>query len=102
MRGEITLSNTIEGDPLYATLREVGRLLSLERCWLFQRSFHFSLGDGWTIAVRAESAGRMRVEGCRWTRPVCTLWLGVDDRRLAGVVDEVRDMLTVMKGEARV
>lgn len=74
-------------DRTLRVLRRVGAELGLSRCWVYQRRFHFSLGDGWTIALSPESAGRFRIEVCRWTRPVDTLWaLARDDDRLMGLV----------------
>lgn len=56
--------------------------------------YHFALADDWSIAVSPESAGRFRVEACRYTEPVDTLWTLADDReRLAGLVVDVRDAI---------
>lgn len=78
-------------ETISGTLRVVGDLLGREVCWLYQRRFHFPLDeDGWTIAIHPESAGRFRVEACRWTRPVITLWAHENDgARLADVVLEL-------------
>lgn len=77
-------------DRTLRVLRVIGAELGLDRCWLYQRRYHFTLGDGWTIALSPESAGRFRVEVCRWTRPVDTLWtLAEDDDRLAGLVADL-------------
>lgn len=80
-------------DRTWTMLRAVGDLLGLDRCWLFQRAYHFSLDGhpGWTIAVTPESAGRFRLEACHWSRSRATLWtLADDDARLAGAVLELR------------
>lgn len=78
-------------EAISGALRVVGDLLQREVCWLYQRRFHFPLDeDGWTIALAPESAGRLRVEACRWTLPVVTLWAREDDgARLADVVLEL-------------
>jgi hypothetical protein len=61
--------------------------LEVDECWLYERAYHFTLSDGWSIVLSAESAGRFRVELRRWLRPVSTLWtLAGEDRRLAGIV----------------
>lgn len=81
-------------DRIRRTLLAVGELLDLDRCWLYQRRYHFSIADGWTIAVKPESAGRLRIEACHWTRPASTLWtLAEDEDRLAGAVLELRERI---------
>lgn len=74
-------------------LERVGQLLGRDVCFAYQHRFHFQLRrDGWTIALSAESAGRFRLEACRWSRPVVTLWvLEDDDARLAGAVLELAE-----------
>lgn len=68
----------------------VAEVLGLDQCWLWQRAYHFSLGAGHTIAVCPESAGRLRIEACRWTRPAATLWTPADDlSRLAEIVKDL-------------
>ena len=83
-------------------LREVAALLQADRCWLYQRRYHFALCDGWTIAISPDSAGRIRIDACRWTRSRTTLWaLESDTDRLAGVVCElVQDIDAVSVAEA--
>lgn len=80
-------------------LESVGRILDTDMCWLYQRKFHFAVpGEGCTLAVAEESAGRFRLEACRWTRPVVTLWaLPNDEARLASVVRNL-----AARGDARV
>ena len=75
-------------------LYRVGDLLGRDVCWLYQRRFHFPLArDGWTLAVSPDSAGRVRLEACHWTRPVATLWIfHDDDARLAAVVEELHQI----------
>lgn len=74
-------------DRIRRALERVGELLDVDVAWLYQRRFHFALGDGWTIALSAESAGRFRVEACRWTRPAATLWSrAADEDRLDALV----------------
>lgn len=69
------------------TLERVGALLGADICWLYRRGYHFLLGDGRSIAIAPESAGRFRVESCEWARTVDTFWVRADDpSRLAEVV----------------
>lgn len=78
-------------DALY----EVADVLGLELCWLYQRRWHFPLrAPGWTVAISADSAGRIRVDACLWTEPASTVWcLEADRSRLAAVVAELADQV---------
>jgi hypothetical protein len=77
-------------EQMYALAVRVGALLHRRFAYLHARRYHFALEDGWSIAIQAESAGRVRVEACRWCRPVATLWSRADDPdRLAGLVIEL-------------
>lgn len=77
-------------DRTRLVLERMGELLDANVAWLYQRRYHFALGDGWTIALSPESAGRFRLEACRWTRPAATLWARAgDEDRLAGLVLEL-------------
>lgn len=61
--------------------------LGLRVCYRHDGRYHFSLGEGRSIAVSSESAGRFRVEVCRLCRPVHTMWAFSHDLdRLAGLV----------------
>jgi hypothetical protein len=79
---------------------EVARgVLGVDVCWVHRRRYHFPLGEGWTIALCSESAGRIRAEACRWTRPVATLWALAGDReRLAGIVLELAADVAHVRG----
>lgn len=69
-----------------------GRLLDLNRCYLHGRTYHFDLGDDWSIATTAESMGRWRVSLCHRTQPRSTLWVLNGDRaRLAHAILGMRD-----------
>jgi hypothetical protein len=62
-------------------------------CYAHEGRYHFSLGGGWSLALSADSADRIRIESCRLTRPVTTMWTPARQRsRLAGLV---RKMSTV-------
>jgi len=55
-------------------------------CWHYLGRYHFVLGGGWSIAISAESAGRVKVETCLRCRPETTmLSLAKDLARLAGL-----------------
>jgi hypothetical protein len=69
-------------------------VFGINTCWLYQRRYHFSVGQGFTIALSPDSAGRFRVDTCRLTRTVSSLWvLGDDHDSLAGVALALRDQL---------
>jgi hypothetical protein len=75
---------------MYAIAVRVGEILGRRFAYMHARCYHFALEDGWSISIQAESAGRVRVSACRWTRPVATLWARADDHnRLAGLVVEL-------------
>lgn len=94
LRGVQELEHTPE--RTLAVLRQAGAVLGLDVCWHLGDSFHFAVGDGWTIAVGPDSAARWRVQACRWTRPAVDRWvLAGDDERLAALVQD-------MAGEIRV
>jgi hypothetical protein len=74
-------------DRTLGTLERIGDLLGLSICWVWRRGYYFALGDGWTISITPESAGRFRVELSQFLVPRSTLWaLAADEDRLAGVV----------------
>lgn len=94
LRGRIT-----PPAELYSAIEWVSELLGRDVCWLYQRRYHFELADGWTLALSAESAGRIRVETCHWTRPVVTLWTFAEDKdRLAELVFTAADELGAPAG----
>lgn len=87
MRTTDLLAATPAIDRIESTLRHVAGLLDVDRCFLYRRSYHFSLGEGWSISITPESAGRFRVDACKWSRPVLRYWtLAQDEDRLAGLV----------------
>lgn len=87
-------------EKTYATLLRVACVLGSPRCWLHERRYHFAVADGWTIAVSPESAGRFRLDACRYVRPVTTLWtLAGEDGRLAGCVLALRDQIAALAAD---
>lgn len=84
------------GAETYAALQRIACVFGMHTCWLYRGRYHFTVGAGWTIALSPDSAGRFRVDTCRHTRTVSSLWvLGVDHASLAGVVFALRDQLGV-------
>lgn len=87
-------------DATLHALRLVSAALGEDVCWHYQGRFHFKVNEAWTIAVRPESAGRFRVEACRWTLPRATLWsFAGDDARLVSLACDLRDVVTQTIGE---
>lgn len=61
--------------------------LDIWECYAHDGRYHFALGGGLSIAISADSAGRIRVESCRLAYPVSTMWtLAHRLDRLAGLV----------------
>jgi hypothetical protein len=91
LRLDPTLPTT---DAVDRFVLRVAELLGLTKCWLYQRRYHFSVGYGWTLAISPESAGRFRIEACRWTRPGVTVWVteGDDDRLAGSIVGLLEDI----------
>jgi hypothetical protein len=62
-------------------------------CYAHEGRYHFTLGGGWSVALCADSADRIRIETCHLTHPVARMWTLAHHRnRLAGLV---RRMSTV-------
>lgn len=79
--------------PLVEAVYAAADALDLWECYAHEGRYHFSLGGGWSIALSEDSADRIRVEACRLTRPVTTMWTFCSSSdRLAGLV---RKMSTV-------
>lgn len=87
IRGVIPTTEVV--DAIYVAAAALDRW----ECYAHEGRYHFTLGSGWSIAISADSADRIRVETCRLTRPVSTMWtLPHHPDRLAGLV---RKMSTV-------
>jgi hypothetical protein len=79
--------------PLADAILVAAEALDIWECFALDDRYHFALGGGWTVALCADSADRIRVESCRLTRPVNMMWtLSHRSDRLAGLV---RKMSTV-------
>ena len=87
-------------EKMYDALCRVGQLLDQPRCWLHERRYHFVVAEGWSIALSAESAGRLRLDVCRYVRTVTTLWvLAGEDERLAGCVLHLRNEIAAVAAD---
>lgn len=70
----------------YAAAVAVADALDQRIAFVYKHAYHFRLEDGWTLSLSSEDAGRFRLEACRWTEPVATLWALADDHeRLAAL-----------------
>lgn len=82
-------------DAVLRALRLVALVLERPVTRYYQGRFHFLLTGAWTLAIRPDSAGRFRVEACKWTRPGVTLWaFAGDDDRLVELTEAIRDVVT--------
>jgi hypothetical protein len=80
------------------TLALAAKMLRVERGFYHLGKVHIPLGDGDTLALSADSAGRMRIDYCSRGRVRDTRWvIDGDERRLARVVDDLAGRVT-MKG----
>jgi hypothetical protein len=78
----------------FTALQRIADVLGMHTCWLYQRRWHFSVGEGWTIALSPDSGGRFRIDTCRHTRTVASLWVLAEHRdSLADVVRARRQTL---------
>lgn len=80
-------------------LSVISGALGARYCWRVGERFYFPLGTGadWYVALSPDSAGRFRLEACRGTRPVATLWAhALDFDRLAGLVHELHGELAAL------
>ena len=76
-------------DAVYVAARELDQWV----CYAHEGRYHFTLGGGWSVALSADSADRIRIDTCHLTRSVVTMWaLAHRQDRLAGLV---RRMSTV-------
>lgn len=78
---------------LWDHVSKIADLLSEDRIWFYGGAFHVCLdADGdWTLALRADSANRVRVDTCHLGRIRDTRWSSAgDERRLAEVAREAQ------------
>lgn len=76
----------------YIATRVVARVLGTTVAFESGSTAYFELGDGWMLALRPDSAGRVRLSACYGTAEVASLWsLARDHGRLAALVRALRD-----------
>lgn len=90
--------NTTAGTPsdtkVFQALMLIAGELGQRYAYWHRGRYHFEIDDEWSIALSAESAGRLRVDACRRTVPVSSLWADADDTdRLAGLVVGMREAI---------
>ena len=75
----------------------VAALLGCTRAYRIGERVHVPLDRGWSVAISADDAGRLRIEGCVRGAPRCTVWTESRDRaRLADLARDVRKMANGM------
>lgn len=76
-------------DAIYVAAEALG----VWECYAHEGRYHFALGGGWSLALSADSANRIRVETCRLTSPVARMWALAHRRdRLAGLVKRLSNV----------
>lgn len=95
IRPEVEIKGALPTGDLVDAVYVAARALDIWRCYAWEGRYHFSLGAGWTLALSADSADRIRVETCHLTRPVARMWvLAHRLDRLAGLVARMSTMPT--------
>lgn len=88
-------------DRTMRVLAAVRDLLGVRVAYFYAGAYHFRVGPpGASVAITPESADRFRVDACRWSRPLATLYtLATDDHRLAEAVTSLaRELEGVPEG----
>lgn len=84
---ELIIRGLVPTGELVDSIYLAADVLGIWECYALDGRYHFTLGGGWSLALAADSAGRIRVETCRLTRPVSTMWTLARRRdRLAGLI----------------
>lgn len=84
---DLTIRGITPAADVAETVYEAARVLDIWECYSHDGRYHFVLGGGWSLAVSADSVDRIRIETCRLTRPVDTMWATTHRRdRLAGLI----------------
>jgi hypothetical protein len=91
-------ANTTASKPsdakVFQALLLIGGRLGQRYAYWHRGRYHFEIGAEWSIALSAESAGRLRVDACRHTAVVSSLWTDADDTdRLAVLVVDMREAI---------
>lgn len=84
---EVVIKGVPPAQQLVDAIYMAASLLDRWECYAHEGRYHFALGGGWSLALSADSADRVRVESCRLTQPVSTMWTPAHRKdRLAGLV----------------
>lgn len=84
---ELVIRGATPTDTLVEAIYVAAEALDIWECYAHEGRYHFALGYGWSLALSADSADRIRVETCRLTQPSSTMWtLAHRHDRLAGLV----------------
>lgn len=93
MARELAIDGVLPTQDLADAVLVAAHTLDIWRCYAHDGRYHFPLGDGWSVALSADSAERIRVQTCRLTRPEATMWVLAHRRdRLAGLVRRMSTM----------
>jgi hypothetical protein len=81
-----------ETQELADALLVAAEALDQNMCYALDGRFHFTIEGGWTVAISADSAERLRVETCRLSIPRAAMWVLADKHdRLVGLVSRMRN-----------
>jgi hypothetical protein len=61
-------------EDLCRAIEAAADALDLNECYAHDGRYHFTLGGGWSIALSADSAERVRVQACLLCSPRDTVW----------------------------
>lgn len=80
-------------DQFASALRIVGANLGAGHAdYCFEGRFQFPLGNGWSLVISPEDAGRIRLDACLRGRPRATMLCAVsNETRLAELAVAARD-----------
>lgn len=94
VRGEDAMRHTCPA-AMFDTLRFVAGALGVNVCHYYRGSFHFALSKpGLTVAVKPDSAGRLRVSTCFYAVERDRKWCSLTDRaRLARLVADATEVM---------
>src|SRR5436190_4456125 len=87
----VPLAGPPDAEATALALTRMAELFDIWRCFAYRGSYHFVLGDGWTISLAPESAGRFRIATCHRGVPRFRLWTAAaDGDRLAAIALQLR------------
>jgi hypothetical protein len=93
MERELVIRGAPPVEQVIDAIYVVAETLDIWECYAHGGRYHFALGGGWTVAISADSADRIRVETCRLTAPEVTMWTPAHHRdRLAGLVRKMSNV----------